>query len=81
MTMKTALPFESFWSHYDKTFYVLPEHLLSGIAEADLIKDDFWFSPVGSGPLQVRKATSRFGNHAGQLRRLLPWARRSSGTS
>jgi peptide/nickel transport system substrate-binding protein len=58
MTMKTALPFESFWLTYDKTFYVLPEHLLSGIAETDLIKDDFWFSPVGSGPCKYESDIS-----------------------
>ncbi len=50
ITMKSALPFESFWLTYTQSFYVLPKHLLEGIAEADLIADDFWFSPIGSGP-------------------------------
>ena len=42
---------EEFLTSYARFYYsVLPEHLLSDVAPADLMTDEFWSHPVGSGP-------------------------------
>ena len=34
----------------NRDFFIIPEHLLSGISDADLVNDEFWQHPIGSGP-------------------------------
>lgn len=50
ITLKQKQDFNGLWMRYNQSFYVLPEHLLADISEADLMADEFWFAPVGSGP-------------------------------
>lgn len=50
MTFKTVTPVEDWLLLHNKYFYVLPEHLLSGIAVDQLKTDDFWKAPIGCGP-------------------------------
>lgn len=50
MTFKTVTPVEDWLLLHNKYYYVLPEHLLSGIAVDQLKGDDFWKAPIGSGP-------------------------------
>ena len=50
MTFKSVTPVEDWLLLHNKFYYVLPEHLLSDIAPADMMSADFWNNPVGSGP-------------------------------
>ena len=52
ITLKTATSPEDWLLANNRGFFVLPEHLLSGIAAADVVNDSFWTNPVGSGPLK-----------------------------
>ena len=50
MTFKSVTPVEDWLLLHNKYFYVLPQHLLGDIAPADMMSEDFWNAPVGSGP-------------------------------
>lgn len=50
LTFKTPVVPEEFLVDKNREIYVLPTHLLQDIAPADLVNDDFWLNPVGSGP-------------------------------
>ena len=50
LTFKDPVVPEEFLVDKNREIYVLPTHLLKDIAPADLVNDDFWLSPVGSGP-------------------------------
>ena len=50
LTFKNPVVPEDFLVDKNREIYVLPTHLLQDIAPADLVNDDFWLSPVGSGP-------------------------------
>lgn len=50
LTFKDPMVPEEFLVDKNREIYVLPTHLLKDIAPADLVNDDFWLSPVGSGP-------------------------------
>ncbi len=50
LTFKNPVVPEEFLVDKNRELYVLPTHLLTDIAPADLVTDDFWLSPVGSGP-------------------------------
>ena len=41
---------EEFLVDYNREIYVLPTHLLTDIPKEELMTDDFWLNPVGSGP-------------------------------
>lgn len=47
---KKATTAEDFLLEYGRELYVLPTHLLSDIADEDLVSDEFWRAPIGSGP-------------------------------
>ncbi len=34
----------------NRDFFIIPEHLLVDISDADLVNDAFWQQPIGSGP-------------------------------
>ncbi len=50
LTFKNPVVPEEFLVDKNREIYVLPTHLLQDIAPADLVNDDFWLNPVGSGP-------------------------------
>ena len=50
LTFKSPVVPEEFLVDKNREIYVLPTHLLQDIAPADLVNDDFWLNPVGSGP-------------------------------
>lgn len=50
LSFKTAVVPEEFLAEYNRDIYVLPTHLLQDIPVEELVKDDFWLKPVGSGP-------------------------------
>ena len=50
MTLKSVMPAEDWLILHNKYFYVLPKHLLEDIPAGQLMEDDFWKNPVGSGP-------------------------------
>lgn len=50
LTFKTPTIPEEFLVEWNRDIYVLPTHLLKDIPAAELVTDDFWLSPIGSGP-------------------------------
>ncbi len=50
LTFKTPVVPEEFLVDKNREIYVLPTHLLQDIAPEELVTDDFWLNPVGSGP-------------------------------
>lgn len=50
LTFKNPVVPEEFLVDKNREIYVLPTYLLQDIAPADLVNDDFWLNPVGSGP-------------------------------
>lgn len=50
ITFKQAMSLDSFFMTYMHYFSVLPKHLLQDIPESQLLEDDFWTHPIGSGP-------------------------------
>lgn len=50
LTFKNPTSPEDFLLDKNREFYVLPTHLLEGVASADLMDLDLWKAPVGSGP-------------------------------
>lgn len=50
LTFKTPVVPEEFLVDKNREIYVLPTHLLKEIDPAELVTDDFWLHPVGSGP-------------------------------
>lgn len=50
MSFKAITPVEDWLILHNKYFYVLPQHLLGDIAPEELKENDFWKSPIGSGP-------------------------------
>ncbi len=49
-TLKTPMDPAIVYALVNRDFFIIPEHLLSGISDADLATDAFWQNPVGSGP-------------------------------
>lgn len=49
-SFKTAMQPEDFLVEYNRDLYVLPTHLLQDIPVEELVTDEFWLNPVGSGP-------------------------------
>ena len=49
-TLKTPMDPSIVYALVNRDFFIIPKHLLSGIADADLVNDPFWQKPVGSGP-------------------------------
>lgn len=68
MTFKSVTPVEDWLLLHNKFYYVLPEHLLADIAPADLMSDDFWSAPIGSGPCtfisEISGSEIQFGSFA-----------------
>lgn len=50
LTFQNPVDPEEFLVEHNRDLYVLPTHLLGDIAPEDLVTDDFWLHPVGSGP-------------------------------
>lgn len=50
LTMKKSYNIESFMMTYARTLMVLPEHILGGMTDKEIMDSDFWESPIGSGP-------------------------------
>ena len=50
LTFKNPVVPEDFLVDNNRELYVLPTHLLEGIPAEKVMTDDFWLSPVGSGP-------------------------------
>lgn len=50
LSFKTTVVPEEFLVEYNRDLYVLPTHLLQDIPIEELVKDEFWLKPVGSGP-------------------------------
>lgn len=50
LTFKNPVIPEEFLVDYNREIYVLPTHLLTDIPKEELMTDDFWLNPVGSGP-------------------------------
>lgn len=50
LTFKNPVVPEDFLVDNNRELYVLPTHLLDGISPEKVTTDDFWLSPVGSGP-------------------------------
>ncbi|HJC05666.1 MAG TPA: peptide ABC transporter substrate-binding protein [Candidatus Enterocloster excrementipullorum] len=49
-TMKDPAPISYMLSQTFRDFYVLPEHLLADIPADQIMTDEFWQHPIGSGP-------------------------------
>ncbi len=49
-TLKTPMDPAIIYALIIRDFYIIPKHLLSDISDADLVNDDFWQKPIGSGP-------------------------------
>ena len=49
-TMKDPAPISYMLSQTFRDFYVLPQHLLADIPADQIMTDEFWQHPVGSGP-------------------------------
>lgn len=54
VTIKLTQPVSTF-DQEAFCLYILPEHLLSDSALADVDTDDFWKSPIGTGPYMVNE--------------------------
>lgn len=50
LTFKNPVIPEEFLVEYNRDLYVLPTHLLQDIPVEELVTDEFWSKPVGSGP-------------------------------
>lgn len=50
LTFKTPVIPNEFLVDYNREIYVLPTHLLAEIPAAELMTNEFWLSPIGSGP-------------------------------
>lgn len=62
-TVKLKEPMDegTFLNSFARNFWVLPKHLLGDVAPADLDKQAFWRSPVGTGPFKfVREVEGQF---------------------
>lgn len=51
-TFKTPTIPEEFLLDKNREYYVLPTHLLEGVDPAELMEQDLWAAPVGSGPCE-----------------------------
>lgn len=49
-TLKEPMDPAIIYALVNRDFFIIPEHLLSGISDADLVNDEFWQHPIGSGP-------------------------------
>lgn len=49
-TLKTPMDPSIVYALVNRDFFIIPEHLLSGISDKDLVNAPFWQKPVGSGP-------------------------------
>lgn len=54
LRFKEPMDTEDFLLHYNRQFFVLPEHLLAGEAPADILSSAYWKKPAGSGPCVFR---------------------------
>ena len=50
LTFKSPTTPEDFLLDKNREFYVLPTHLLEGVAPAEVMEQELWAAPVGSGP-------------------------------
>lgn len=50
LTFKSIWTPENFLAKYCRDISVLPKHLLEDIPVSELVSDDFWAAPIGSGP-------------------------------
>ena len=50
LTFKDPTDPEDFLLHYNRKFLVLPEHILGGVAPAEILQSPYWRNPTGSGP-------------------------------
>lgn len=50
LTFKSLWTPEDFLAKYCRDISVLPKHLLEDIPIEDMVSDDFWSAPIGSGP-------------------------------
>ncbi len=50
LTFKDPVSPEDFLLEKNREFYVLPTHLLEGVAPADVMELELWEQPIGSGP-------------------------------
>ncbi len=49
-TLKSPMDPSIIYALVNRDFFIIPEHLLSGISDAELVNSPFWQKPVGSGP-------------------------------
>lgn len=54
LRFKEPMDVEDFLLHFNRQFFVLPEHLLGETAPAGILDSEFWKNPVGSGPCVFR---------------------------
>ena len=47
---KEPMSVEDFLLHYNRRFFVLPAHLLEGVAPSEILDAPYWQHPIGSGP-------------------------------
>lgn len=52
LTLKSPTAPEDFLLDRNREFYVLPTHLLEGVAPAEIMGLELWEAPIGSGPLK-----------------------------
>ena len=50
LTFKNPVIPNEFLVDYNREIYVLPTHLLADVPAAELMTNEFWLAPVGSGP-------------------------------
>ena len=50
LTFKAPTTPEDFLLDRNREYYVLPTHLLEGVAPEDVMAQELWYRPVGSGP-------------------------------
>lgn len=57
LTLKALWTPEDFLAKYCRDISVLPEHLLKDIPVSEMLENDFWSAPIGSGPCIFEKET------------------------
>lgn len=55
MKFKKPMFEDTFAYYYNAKYCVLPEHLLKDIPMSELLANEFWEKPVGSGPLAIEE--------------------------
>lgn len=57
LTFKTPTTPEDFLLDKNREYYVLPTHLLEGVEPAELMEQELWDAPIGSGPCKFVSET------------------------